>query len=369
MRMRVWNRRSIWFAALLAGTTILAVSAATVAGRSATSEPAPSKQAPISPQALPVVALGRLEPLGETLQLASPSGAGQNARVGILFVAEGDMVARGQILAELDNSPRLEAERNSAKASVENKELVLERARGDAHEALARRRLSVARADAELKVRESDLARHETLSAKGWTPPQILDQRRLERDLARQSLEDARAQLRRAQTLVDGEALDVAVAVRDLAVARAALRTAETVLEESRLRSPIEGRVLRVTARLGERPVPAGILGLGDPRRMTAIVEIYEGDAMRVILGASVEVRAPVFGDAPLIGTLTRVGLTVRRQSVVNADPTANTDARVIQGTILLDEPSSARAADYTRLQVRAFIVPQPPATQISERR
>jgi HlyD family secretion protein len=61
-------------------------------------------------------------------------------------------------------------------------------------------------------------------------------------------------------------------------------------------------------------------------------------------------------GPEPLAGRVSRIGLAVRRQSVVNADPTANTDNRVVQVQVLFDAEGSRRAAPFTRLQVRAAI-------------
>jgi HlyD family secretion protein len=58
----------------------------------------------------------------------------------------------------------------------------------------------------------------------------------------------------------------------------------------------------------------------------------------------------------PLKGTVTRIGLEVGRQTVVDASPAALTDARVVEVTVSL-EPDSARiAARFTNLQVTARI-------------
>jgi HlyD family secretion protein len=56
----------------------------------------------------------------------------------------------------------------------------------------------------------------------------------------------------------------------------------------------------------------------------------------------------------PLLGHVTRIGAIVRRQSMINTDPSANTDARVIEVHAELDPASSLRAADLSNLQVTA---------------
>lgn len=65
-----------------------------------------------------VVSLGRLEPEGEVIDVAGPSGSG-DARVQSLAVDVGDRVEAGQVLAVLDNNEQLQTEQAVAKAQVE----------------------------------------------------------------------------------------------------------------------------------------------------------------------------------------------------------------------------------------------------------
>ena len=46
----------------------------------------------------------------------------------------------------------------------------------------------------------------------------------------------------------------------------------------------------------------------------------------------------------------------VRRQSEIGQDPAANTDARVVEVIVKLDQPSSQIASRFTNLQVEARI-------------
>ncbi len=50
--------------------------------------------------------------------------------------------------------------------------------------------------------------------------------------------------------------------------------------------SPIDGLVLRVHVRDGERPGESGIIDLGDTRQMQVIAEVYEADAIRLRIGS-----------------------------------------------------------------------------------
>jgi HlyD family secretion protein len=51
-----------------------------------------------------------------------------------------------------------------------------------------------------------------------------------------------------------------------------------------------------------------------------------------------------------------RIDSQVQRQTIVNTDPSANLDARVIEVHIELDAASSQKAAKLTNLQVIAVI-------------
>jgi HlyD family secretion protein len=88
---------------------------------------------------------------------------------------------------------------------------------------------------------------------------------------------------------------------------------------------------------------------------MTAEVEIYQNEIGRVAVGAPVEVTADALPQA-LHGTVSRVGLEVGRQRLIDADPAANTDARVVTVTVHLDPESIAIARRFTNLQVTARI-------------
>lgn len=339
---------------LLTAATAIAVGAPALFKPSVT---APAKAAFDLAAPRPVVALGRLEPISEVIRLASPTNAGQGARIARLLVEEGALVTAGQVLAELDSLARGEAELKAAEADLALKAAQLARARLQTEADLAARRMELARAEADLAVRGAVLHRSATLAKEGFTSTETLEARRLERERAQHTAEEARARLARAQAIEGGAPVDVTVAQREWAAAEAGVARARAALEDALIRAPIEGRVLTILARAGERIGADGVLEMGATDRMMAIVEIYESDVGRIAIGQAAELRAPALGAAALTGQLTRIGLSVRRQSVVNADPSANTDARVVEARILLDPVSSQRAADFTRLQIRATLL------------
>jgi HlyD family secretion protein len=138
-------------------------------------------------------------------------------------------------------------------------------------------------------------------------------------------------------------------------MASASLRQAEAELDLDVVRSPIDGQVLEVYARQGERVGDDGILEVGRTHEMFAVAEVYETDVQRVRLGQRATVRSPALtGD--LVGTVAKIHSKIGKQDVLDTDPAARTDSRVVEVEIRLDD--SARAAALSNLEVDVEIAP-----------
>lgn len=314
---------------------------------------APAAEPPASSRNAPngVVALGRLVPRGDVVTLAPPSGAG-DARIAEIRVEEGERVEAGRLVAVLDNLPQLEAIRDSAAAAVAVQEAALAQTRASVAASLSESRADVARAQSALRLAQADLGRARDLAARGSGTAAALDRAEAAEADAARTLERARAALSRYEGAEEGVQADIRLAERSLEAARADLARAEQDLAKARVVAPADGTILSINARVGEKPGADGIATLADVDRMTVELEVYQTDIRRVAQGQRVEVRAEALGDEPLTGTVDRIGLEVGRQTLVANDPAANTDARVIEVTVVRDEASSARAARLTGLEV-----------------
>lgn len=107
---------------------------------------------------------------------------------------------------------------------------------------------------------------------------------------------------------------------------------------------------LCIYTRSGEKIATEGIVDLGQTRKMTAIVEVYESDRQRVKLGQKVQIKSAAI-DSELSGTVQEIGQKVLRQNLTN------TDARIIEIRIELDNPSSQKYNQFTNAQVTAKIL------------
>jgi len=130
---------------------------------------------------------------------------------------------------------------------------------------------------------------------------------------------------------------------------------AKASLAEAQVQAPINGEVLYVHTRSGETISSDGIIELGQTGQMQAIAEVYQSDVPNVHRGQGVQVTSDSIPGI-LRGTVKRIGSQVRRQSIVNTDPSTNIDARVVEVHVLLDKLSSQKAAKLTNLQVQVVI-------------
>jgi HlyD family secretion protein len=149
--------------------------------------------------------------------------------------------------------------------------------------------------------------------------------------------------------------VDLVAAEAEVSQAQAAEAKAAADLEQTYVRASEDGMILKVYTRAGEKVAPEGIVDLGQTQRMVAVVEVYESDVRRVRVGMPTTVVSDAIGG-DLKGQVLEIGRKVLRQSVVNTDPTSNTDARVVEVRIGLDEASSRQGAAFTNSQVTAKI-------------
>lgn len=296
-----------------------------------------------------VVALGRIIPRGDVVNVATPSGAG-DARIAELRVAIGDVVEAGDVLAVLDNLPQLQSAVISAEAAVRVSDASLTQTRASNTASRAEAQASLERAQATADVARSELDRVTTLFERGVTTRATFDQMVATATQSARDVERAQATLSRYSTGSEIVQADIAVAQANLDAARAALASAQLDLDRAYVRAPERGKVLDINVRAGERPGTAGIIDLGDTSQMTVEAEVYQTMIGRVTIGDPVIVSADALAQ-DLTGTVTAIGLEIGRQSITSDDPAANTDARVVDVIVTLDAVSSPFAAPFTNLE------------------
>ena len=321
----------------------------------------PASRAPSPPAAPPaarapvtIAGIGRLVPRNDVITIAPPYGAG-DARIAVLKVMEGAQVTRGDVLAVLDNERALRVAVEVAQATLASREASLRQVREMVIASRDDARAALARAEAAVMSTRRDLDRASELRARGVTAEATLDQRRAAYDQAVQDAARAKAALNRYTIDEAGAQADILVAASNIDAAKADLARAEADLEKAYVRAPISGTVLTVHLRPGEKPGAKGIMNLGDLDDMTAEIEIYQTQIGAVTVGAAVTVSADAL-PRPLTGSVMRIGLEVGKQTMTDASPAANTDARVVKVYVRLDPASIGIAKRFTNLQVTGRI-------------
>jgi HlyD family secretion protein len=342
--------------------------------------PGPAAPSP-PPERAAVGALGRIEPASEIVNV----GAGISDRLERLLVRRGDPVKTGEIIGYLQSYAEQVAQRDQVAAELEEAKVRL----------ATETQLDLARIeDATIKLKtivevtplkiEAQVKTIESQEAHIANDRDILDAlTRLEHDrfASRRSYADqkalvtqeeatlasARAQLAQLRSQYD---LDRQEAQTQIRLTRAMLErakadipvaslTKQLLLADERVRratisSPIDGTILNVIAHPGE--LVGGdkkIVTMGDTSRMRAVAEVYETDIARVQLGQRATITSRAF-EHPITGKVVELGRMVFKNDVLNVDPAARADARVVEVRIELDDAEAA--AGLTNLTVDVLI-------------
>ncbi|MGK7913156.1 MAG: efflux RND transporter periplasmic adaptor subunit [Synechococcus sp.] len=370
-----------WIALLVAAGVV--VGGAVVVG-SRVRRPVVNSEPVALPEITTVTALGWLEPQGEMVELSAPSSTNGN-RIAELLVREGDRVEAGQSIAILDNYAQREAALVEAQAQVEiaeanlavvragakTGEIEAQRAAVARYEAellnnTAAQQATVARLEAELQTAEADENRYRQLYEEGAISSSEWDSRRLATEEARRQVEEGQANLARIQSgqqqqlneaiatldrIAEVRPVDVNVAAAEVRAARAAVVRAQAELDLAAVKAPQAGQIINIYARPGE-VISDGIADIGRTSQMMAVAEVYESDIRKIQLGQAVQVTSSALPGVELAGEVEQIDLEVRRQSVINEDPSANIDAKTVEVRVLLDETSSQQVSGLSNLRV-----------------
>ena len=321
--------------------------------------PAPKAPAPASETAQnrPIVALAKLVPEGELRTVAPPFGAG-DARIATLKVEEGARVKAGDVLAVLDNEAQLKLAVTSAQANVTQRTAALEQTRAQVRASRDEAAAALARAEATARNAAADFERIQELARRGVSSEAALSKSRTARDETAREIERARATLSRFQSIDTDKQPDIVVAASNLAVAQSELTRAMQDLDKAYVKAPIDGTIITILVRPGEKPGASGILRLGNLDQMKGEIEVFQTEIGRVQVGDSVVFTADSL-PKPLEATVSRIGLEVGRQTLVDPTPAANTDARVVKVHAHLTPEATQIAQRFTNLQVIARITPR----------
>jgi HlyD family secretion protein len=260
----------------------------------AKAEAAKSADAPESPYA--AIASGKADVEGGIIQVAARRGGVVEA----VYVQEGDMVRKGQILAR-----------------QEDDELQLAVSRAQAEVAQARAQIATAQVALTAAQREYD--RLQSLVSKNIIAPQKLDQ-------ARDKIQEARAQIQAQQASVQ--------------TATARLREAQYDLELTLVRAPADGRIVRRHANPGSGASTLNVSNMFELEPNNARIvraEIAEAAVPMVAEGQEVEIVPEADDTKVYTGRVLRRAAMFGARKLQSDDPSERTDERVVEVVVSAD--------------------------------
>ncbi|WP_392480511.1 HlyD family efflux transporter periplasmic adaptor subunit [Nostoc sp. C110] len=292
---------------------------------------------------------------------------------------------QGEIGAKQAAVSRLQVE---LEGNIKTQQAIIDRLTADLQGQQESLQATVDRVAAEKRNAQVDVQRYEALYKAGAISSQQADQKRLSAETSTQQLienqanktrtvatleqqiKEAKAngnqtiaslqqQINEAKATLNQTAevrpTDIANAQAEVDSAQATVAKIRAQLDQAYVRAPEAGQILKIHTRAGETVSSDGIVELGRTDQMYAVAEVYQSDINKVRSGQRVKVISDSIPEE-LQGTVHWTGMQVQRQNLVNSDPSSNIDARVVEVHVQLDRASSAKAAKFTNLQVKAVI-------------
>ncbi len=278
--------------AVVAGLGLLA--ATVMQARSVSGRPAAVVPAPQAPRG--VAAEGRVSAYpGSEVRLAAERGG----RVTRVLVVEGQAVAKGALLAELDSD--------------------------ELYAALAEARARVVEAEAEVKLAGLNRERRERLVREQIVAAHDLDQASRDLDISRARLDTASAEVKRY----------------------------EAQIGKTRIVAPIAGTVIARAVDAGET-VETGdhAFTLANLGRLRIEAEADEADAGALAVGAPVAITADGYEGRSWRGSVEEIADAVTLRQLKAQDPGRPTDTRILAVKVAFQEPAPLKLGTTVELRI-----------------
>ena len=289
---------------------------------------------------------GIVEPLSEQRDLAA-TVTGRITNV----AAEGQAVTKGQIVAEIDNAD-LKARLAAAEAQIEMRKAELQRLLNGAREEERRAaKAELAKAVAAENLAKLVLQRKRPLAKTGVASSDALDRARADFDSAVANTKMLTEHLAMLDRPPRPE--DVAIAQANLEAAKADADAIRADIEKTRLRSPVDGVVLRRYKSVGETVAvlpPTLIATVGDISHLRVRADVDEADVAKVAVGQKAWVTADAYGDHRFYGIVSKVGESLGPKRIRTDDPAEKLDTKVLR--VMIDLKDGGRLPVGLRVDV-----------------
>lgn len=290
----------------------------------------PSRQSSSAQDAItangPLISRGYTDAPAGTAVLAGNSEGGNVLME--LRAVEGQVVKRDEIIGVMSSYPKADVQVRTAEGDLEKAKRQREAmVTGYRTAEIAMQEVVVKTKSEEVKLKKLELQRS------GKAP----DQKEIEQNISQQDLLREQAKLR---VMKETLATDIEQSDTDIAILTAKVDNAKVMREQALARSPLNGVVVQIHTRQGERVNTGGIAKIVDMSQMRVFADVDEVHLNRLAPGGKVEIT---FRGSSTVykGKIGRIAPTVKRMQRVEPDGGTSTDGRVVQVEIELDDPAS----------------------------
>ncbi|MGD0681119.1 MAG: efflux RND transporter periplasmic adaptor subunit [Terracidiphilus sp.] len=266
-------------------------------------------------------------------------GANAMGRVTHIYVKEGDLVKKGQIVATIQNVQQ--------EAGVDSQQAAIAAAKTDIAASIANEKTAeanVEKAKADLEQKRLDWEREQPLYKAGIVAKSDYDVKKAAYDTDVATLNQCVAALNQARAQTDSYRGHMQMQV-------AALRSNKDLLDQTILVAPFDAIVTNEPVREGESVVPgiqntvgSTLMTLADMSVITAEVKVDETDIVNIREGQPVEVTVDALPGKVFKGHVTLAGdqALLRSTGVATLQSTTGTEeAKDFKVVVTLDEQSS----------------------------
>lgn len=151
--------------------------------------------------------------------------------------------------------------------------------------------------------------------------------------------------------------LNVQVAQAQVTNAIAFMRKAQAELQQSYVKAPSSGEILKIHTKSGEMMGVNGIAEIGQTDQMFVVAEVPEDSISKIRLGQTATISSDngTF-NGQLKGKVTEIGRKIGKKDVLNNDPAADIDARVVEVKIALSPEFNQQVSGLTNAKVTVEI-------------
>lgn len=261
-------------------------------------------------------------------------------------VNDGDPIHKGQVIAVLENND-LQAQVEQARASVLHAQAALERLRNGARpeeRAAAHAAMNEAQAAADNAL-QNYLRSQKLFQEGGIISQSVLDQSERDSKMAQSRLESATQNYKLVMAPPRRE--DVASAQAELSLARAQLAQAQDNYDNTYVRSPVDGVVIKRYMNPGEsisyESLYQPIVSVSDTTHLMIRTEIDETDIGKIQIGQRASIRCDAFRGQVFNGHVVRISGGLGPKKIQTDNPTEKIDMDVLESFVEVEPGSPLR--------------------------